>query len=441
MVNKETRWFGFYPPYVFTALVLIQYLVKVYLKFDIGHNVVFSPVVEGDSYHNMSDVFECCMVFLALWFSKRPRDEEYPFGRKKAESLFQLTVGVALFCVACKTCFKVVVESLNCELLWGVKAWVEGFATLPKYEHLVVDPKFFWLVFGTMAISALSSFVMSTFQIKIGRAMRHPVMVADGKETFSDGCVESIASIGILCEHLFGMPWLEYPLGVAISCYMWKTAWCIFNEGLQKILQKSLGPKFRNKIIDLVTGVYGVQDVLEFKDFSDGSLVSVIMKLVTHCDLLAHGDIKLAIYNIVSKYMEEEQLGEFDYYIRFEPAEVCCTRVGYVMVAAGKTMIIAPSVFLGTHLRICDMRNDVIARWKDVPLLASAGVEPQRFLSQLAKLLTDKRTKVVYSFGLEEDTGVASNWVSDTLRAAGIEFRKAVSFVPEHLGFKVSHAQ
>src|SRR3989338_4771991 len=83
-------------PYVVMAVTLAMYVCKVFAKVAVG-SYVNSPMIEGDGFHNIADILESIIVITILVIARRPPTDTYPFGRKNAESIFELMVG----CVLC----------------------------------------------------------------------------------------------------------------------------------------------------------------------------------------------------------------------------------------------------------------------------------------------------------------------------------------------------
>ena len=79
-------------PFTVMVLVLVMYIVKVAVKLSVG-GYVNSPMITGDGWHNVADIFEALVVIGALVISRLPKSEDYQFGRMGIESLFSVLVG------------------------------------------------------------------------------------------------------------------------------------------------------------------------------------------------------------------------------------------------------------------------------------------------------------------------------------------------------------
>lgn len=409
-------------PYTAMGLVIVMYIAKVIAKMAIGSSIN-SPTITGDGYHNSSDIAEAFLVIAILVFARRQADDKYPFGRKNAESIFQLAVGVLLGSMALQIGFR----SLRglVEYLPPVKHALERFITLPAHEPLRMGPEYFWWVTGVMAVSAVLSVLASWYQIYVGRHSGHASLVADGQETRGDGVIELVVLVGVLGEYLLGAPWLEYPLGLFVAGLLVRTGWENLSDGWRKLLQRSIGAEHEAAIRDTALETHGVLAVAELKTFQAGDMAVLIMKVTTRCGAQAALDIKSALAARIGPYMAESGFDEWDHYIRFDKPEPARRRIAYAVTLGPDADILAGrapaarGLADATHFMVCDVEDGRIVRVKTV----AASGDP----AQKVRLLQDKRVSELRAFAVEDAA-------LQTLSAAGIAYADTVTYLVDPAG-------
>lgn len=394
-------------PYAVMGLVVLMYVVKVYLKLWIG-NMINSPMIMGDGFHNAADIFEAILVITVIAIANRPPNWKYPFGRKNIESIFELAIGVSLFFMA----LRILGASLRGILVYfpsfnaGIPAWLP----LPRHESLLMGPEYFWYVFGTVAISAIVSFVVSGIQVATGKKTGHESLVADGVETRNDGFIESMAALGVLGEYGFNASWLEYPFGLAIAILLFRAGAGLVVRGWRTLLQRSIGKEHEKEIFELTKATYGVIDIPEIKTFKVGSMPILIMKVITACSAEGDLDIKYALAHRIGLYMTAQGFSQWEYYIRFDKLNPDRHRVVFAVIKHGEFVVVSPNMAKATHFRVCDVEAGEIIRWKDY-------VKPVSPIESI-NLIKKRETREFRSF--DEDRVVISE-----LAGLGIKYVRA----------------
>ncbi|MBL0185992.1 MAG: cation transporter [Candidatus Obscuribacter sp.] len=197
-----------YSPYVAMWLVVLMYCIKTVTKLGAGY-VTNSPVFISDGYHNLADILQALAVMVVVYLARRPANAEYPLGKSNIEFFSSLAIGLSLLVLGLQFALQSLVGLLH--YLPSADLWLRAYLPLPEHKPLLSDASTYpWLI-SIMAISGALSWVVSRYQIAVGRATGHTSLVADGEETASDGRIELIALVGIISQPLFGAPWLEYP--------------------------------------------------------------------------------------------------------------------------------------------------------------------------------------------------------------------------------------
>ncbi|MCX6714678.1 MAG: cation diffusion facilitator family transporter [Candidatus Uhrbacteria bacterium] len=343
-----------YSPYTVMTIVVIMYLVKVVCKLSIGLHIN-SPMLTGDGFHNIADIVQAMFVIVAVAVSRMPASDKYPFGRKNIESIFSVVVGVSLCLMAVKIGWESMTTLARYLPVW---AGLEAPFTSPlKMGNQYVT----WVVAVTSG-SALLSVIVGRFQIRAGKAMGHEALVADGKETLSDGRIEAATFAGVLGEYLFHAPWIEYPFAILVAGLMIRTGIEISLYGYRALLQRTIGRAHDQAMKVIITAMPGVADVADLKSFRVGPRAIVIAKVLTHADARASRLLKHGIITHVTAYLREHEFDEAELFIRFDRPDPKRERRAVAVRSSAGGRCVAASLEYPTHLIICDMEFDCVSR-------------------------------------------------------------------------------
>jgi cation diffusion facilitator family transporter len=392
-------------PYVVMAVVLAMYIVKVAFKLTIGHQLG-SPMIEGDGWHNVADIFEACIVIATIWFSRRPPSDTYPLGRKNIESLFSVVIGLGLILMALR-------------IAWESLAALVQIMSGTFLVTQIISGSLVWWAVGVTLGSSLLSLVVSRYQIVIGRKRGHDALVADGEETASDGRIEFATFLGVAGESLFHAAWIEYPFALLVAGLMVKTGWVIFDRGIGALLQRSLGFEHVEAICSITTRMYGIDDVAQVKLFRTGSKVVLILKVLTLASPSVRRLMKEAMAKHIAAYLHEQGYEEGDFFIRFDEPNKEFHRRALLVVREDSSARVTSVLEDATHVIICDVEHGHVTRATEHNVEGTGA----QMINWLFLFLGSKRVRELVVHVDDETSG-------DTLK----QFEKSVEIIngPSH---------
>lgn len=409
MTNTSSRYFN---PFVVMMIVVAMYIVKAAVKISVGGSIN-SPMIAGDGFHNVADIFEAGAVMLVIWFAKLPGGKAYHFGRKNVEFFASLLIGVALLGLCVNFALKSVAGLLS--LAPSVDAAVRGVVGfLPEHEPLVMTGGTFWWVLAITAGSALLSVVVSRYQIAAGKKSGHASLVADGEETASDGRIELVALVGVIAEYTFHAPWLEYPLGLFVAYLIARTGLELFMRGFRVLLQHSIGVEHDAKIEQICLSVPGVIDVRNLKTFQVGHTAVVLVTVTSRLGSVPVKHIKFAVENHIRDYVLGTDFKDCEVYFQCEKPEPNPYRVAFA-VGSDFRLVSAPTA--AVRFLVCDVEDGGIVR-----------VQKERVPSDWVEFLKRKRVRSLYVY---PPSGV----VSQPSPCPGIEVLAAPTASTKTFGF------
>lgn len=404
-------------PFVVMALVIAMYSIKAVVKVSLG-TAINSPVIAGDGWHNLADILEALAVIAVIWVARLPSSKSYPFGRKNIEFFSGFAIGLALIFMGCRFALQSVVGLVA--LSPGLDAGLRQFIWLPAHEALVMTPALMPVVLAVTGLSVLASLAVSRYQVAVGKSSGHASLIADGEETASDGRIELVAFIGISCEYLFNIPWLEYPLGLVVAFLVARTGCQLASSAWKVLLQHSLGSECEAAITGIAGNVPGVCGLGCLKTFRVGHTAVVLLTVETRRNASTCQFIKYGLEERLSKYLLAAGFKSCDLHIKFAKPDPQRYRVAFVLRQEKGMTAVAGTLAEATHVVVCDVEHDTIvrARKDDVPA-------PQ----DVSAFVRDKRISVLYVFHPERETVVLSP-------DCGCRLEAAVAYHPSVLGLE-----
>lgn len=243
----------------------------------------YALVSEGG--HTLSDVATSVIAYIGFRIGQKPADDEHPLGHGRAEAISGLVIVLFLAMVAYEIMSGAVEKLLNPSLI----------TTPDIYAALMA-------VFGIFTNYSISEYI-----IKIGKEIRSPAIVADGKHQKTDIFSSVAVLVGVVVSNM-GYPILDPIIGFVIGILILKTAYEIGKENIDNIMGKVPDEKFINKINRIATKssphVYNAHDI---KVDYLGSYATVTLHIQLDGDMSleeAHKIVHLVQNNITKKMPE-----------------------------------------------------------------------------------------------------------------------------------------
>jgi cation diffusion facilitator family transporter len=176
--------------------------------------VTGSLALIADAWHTMSDTISSVIVLIAGWVSRKPADDDHPFGHGRAEHIAAIIIGVLLAIVA----FDFVVGA------------IEKFGTREK------------TIFGTVAliatiVSIISKEVMAQYAFWAARKVDSSILKADGWHHRTDALSSVVILVGILFGKYFW--WTDAVLSFIVALMIGWASYEILSKEITSLLGES----------------------------------------------------------------------------------------------------------------------------------------------------------------------------------------------------------
>ena len=221
---------------------LVSNIVLTILKIAVG-TIFHSPVLLADGYHNAGDVVASAAALTSMRVSKRPADEDHPYGHGKAEvissAIVALILGVAALYIAYES--------------------IQAFFSPPEKASMIA--------FITAVISLIVKQVLYLYTIRIGKAMNSKGLIATAYDHLADVYASLAAVIGIglaMVGSHYQILLLSYgdPIaGLIVTVLVFRLAYEMGKEALDTLMEKSVEPEMLTEFRALILTVPEVKRI------------------------------------------------------------------------------------------------------------------------------------------------------------------------------------
>jgi cation diffusion facilitator family transporter len=220
------------------VLVAVVVLALKYAAYAMTNSVgLYSDALE--TLINLAAAFA---VLVALWLGEKPADHNHQFGHHKAEYLSAVAEGVLV-------------------VLAAITIFMEALDVFQAPRDLSVP--IIGLVLNGLAgvINAVWAYAL----VHIGRQLRSPALVADGRHLFTD----VVTSIGVLAgvglAKLTGLNWLDPLLAMFVGVSILWTGWQLIRGSLSGLMDEAIDQEelqqLRQTIMDNADGAIEAHDI------------------------------------------------------------------------------------------------------------------------------------------------------------------------------------
>lgn len=243
-----------------------------------------SYALVSEGAHTLSDVATSVIAYIGFKIGQKPADDEHPIGHGRAEAIGGLIIVLFLGMVAYEIMQGAIERLLN--------------------PSLITTPDFYAAIMAVLGI--IINFSVSEYIIKIGKEIRSPAIVADGKHQKTD-IFSSIAVLLSVVVSNMGYPILDPIIGLIIGVLILKTAYEVGKENIDNIMGKIPSQEFINKIKRVANKTPKAQDAHNIKVDYLGSYAVVSLHVKVDGNMTVDESHKIAHIvetNLINKIPE-----------------------------------------------------------------------------------------------------------------------------------------
>ena len=210
------------------------------LKLTIGL-VTGAISIAADAFNNLSDGLSCMISIVGFKVANREPDAKHPFGYGRTEYIAGLIVSFSIVLV--------------------------GFEFFKTSLDRILHPAavtFSALLTGILAVSMLVKLWMGAFNVKLGRLIDSPVLIAAGQDSRNDVITTSVVVLGMVAGRFTTLPVDGY-VGILVAAFIVWSGIGIARDTVAPLLGEAADPVMAKNIEHIVMDsehIVGVHDLI-----------------------------------------------------------------------------------------------------------------------------------------------------------------------------------
>lgn len=224
--------------------------------------VASSAAMVADAVHSASDIVGSLVVMIGAVISHKAPDPEHPYGHEKLECIASVILGNILVAVGAMIGYNGVVKIIHGETL----AVPGALALIAAVVSIVVKEALYWYtILGAKKINSVS-------------------LKAEAWHHRSDA-LSSIGSFAGILGARLGVPVLDPIASVVICLFIFKVAYGIFRESIDRLTDHACGAETVEQMRGTISAVPGVLAVDDIKTRLFGSRTYVDVEIAADGNL------------------------------------------------------------------------------------------------------------------------------------------------------------
>lgn len=226
-------------------LSVVVNLILAAVKFTLG-SMINSRALIADAIHSLGDLLTSAVVIFGFFMSKKPRDQEHPFGHANAELVASLIMSVLL-------------------ILAGVELLKNSIVDLLRFEfhQITVD----WITIVLILLTIVVKEWLTLVSKALAKAIDSTALDADAWHHRLDSLTTLLVLIGVVASSR-GIIWLDSAIGVVVSLVIIWSGIDFAKDSISPLLGENITPEEMKKIRELALRdslVSNVHDILVHK--------------------------------------------------------------------------------------------------------------------------------------------------------------------------------
>jgi cation diffusion facilitator family transporter len=264
---------------------LISNILLTILKVVAGL-LLASPVLLADGVHNAGDIIATVAALTSSMVSKKPADDDHPYGHGKAEVVASAFVAIILVLAA---------------------LWI-GYQSIGALFEPPGEVS--WLALGAAALSLLWKQALYVYTIRVGKATNSKSVLATAYDHLADVYASLAAVIGIgmalIGDHL-DWGWTAYgdPLaGIIVSLLVLKLAFEIGSDSIDILMERNVAIEKLAYYEDLIRTAEHVKRIDRVRAREHGHYIIVDIRVgIPHDYTIQQGhDISRQLKKLIMDY-------------------------------------------------------------------------------------------------------------------------------------------
>lgn len=269
---------------------IAAYLLLSFIKVTVGYATA-SKALMADGFNNTTDIVASLAVLVGLKISRKPPDEDHPYGHFRAETVSALIASFIMATVSLQV------------LIQAARSLFTGSHETPGI-----------IASWTALAAAGLMYAVYIYNKRLAARSGSEALLAASKDNLSDAMVSLGVVVGVAGSHL-GLPWLDPLAALVVGGMIGKTAWDIFKSATYS-LTDGFDEKRLAALRKTAAATPGVLDIKDIKARVHGSniLVDVVVLVNPRLSVAESHDIS---DEIEKRMLKKHQI--YNAHVHIEP--------------------------------------------------------------------------------------------------------------------------
>ncbi len=247
--------------------------------------VFISPALFSDGIHSLSDTLTDIFVMIGIRISKKPADDDHPFGHGKSEYIITLFLGLFI----------------------GLVAFMLGLNLYDTWNDELIKPSIVVIIFSLFSI--ISKLILSRYLYKRGKELKSVAILSSSKESRADSLSSLFVLIGVSLTYVGivnEIDYLKYGERIAtiiVILFIAKVAIEILAMSISSLIGKECDAETAMDIRKIAKMVDGVKRVDKLNTMMHGYYIEVLITVVVDGNISVREGHNIAteVHNLIQK--------------------------------------------------------------------------------------------------------------------------------------------
>ena len=222
-----------------SILGIIGNIFLLIIKGSIGL-ITNSQAMLADTFNSASDIFSSIMTYIGNKIASIPIDEDHNLGHGKAEYIYSLLISIVMFLLS--------YQSFKTSLISIFKGSHYNYS-----NYLII----------VCIITIITKLLLYLYTNKVSKKYHNILIKANSKDHFNDILITSLNLIAAILSK-YNIYLIDGIVGMLISIWIFITAYKIFKESYDVLMDKSISIDTKNKVMNIINRHKEVKKVIHF---------------------------------------------------------------------------------------------------------------------------------------------------------------------------------
>jgi len=254
---------------VASILGIIGNLFLFVIKTIIGL-ITNSQAMIADAFNSAGDIFASFMTFIGNHIASKPSDDDHNLGHGKAEYIYSMLISIAM-------------------IIMGIVVFKNSFMSIfnnSEYNYSI------WLIIVCIVTIVIKLFLF-IYTDKLYKKHNNLLIKANSRDHRND-CIITFANLIAALLTLYDIYWFDGIVGSFIAIWMIITAFKIFKESYDVLMDKSISNETKDKVFEIINKHKEIKKIIHFNSTPVGYKYQISFTIYVDGNLSTFDSHKIA---------------------------------------------------------------------------------------------------------------------------------------------------